>query len=77
MTTKPFLPHSAEKILEDEFLAVRSRLLDIATVLDRIRRAPGSVFEDERSEKLCQAFHILADDTPHKAEQIQLLFSYR
>jgi hypothetical protein len=66
---------TAEKILDDQFLEVRSRLIDIAAVLDRLRRAPGSVESDVRLEKIRQALRILAGDNENKAEQIQLLFS--
>jgi hypothetical protein len=75
MTSKPLSPLTAERILDDEFLAVRSRLLDIAAILDRLQRAPGLISSDARLEKFRQAFQILAGDDPDKAEQIQLLFS--
>jgi hypothetical protein len=75
MTTKHLSPLTAVKILDEEFLGIRSRLIDIAAVLDRIRRAPGPVSDDARLEKIRQALQILADEVPNKAEQIQLLFS--
>ncbi|MBN2578091.1 MAG: hypothetical protein JXB10_03790 [Pirellulales bacterium] len=75
MTSKPHSPLNAEKILDDEYLAVRSRLLDIAAVLDRLERAPRSVSGDARLEKFRQAFQILAGGAPNKTEQVQLLFS--
>jgi hypothetical protein len=75
MTVKTFSPMTAEKILDDQFLDVRARLIDIAAVLDRLRRAQGSVAGDARLEMICQSLRILASDTPDKTEQIQLLFS--
>jgi hypothetical protein len=69
--------HSAEKVLDREFLGIRSKLIDLAASLDRIQRAPGSAADDPRVVKITQAARILAlaDQTPNRAEQIQLLFS--
>jgi hypothetical protein len=66
---------SASELFDREFLAFRSRLIDVAAALDRLRRAPGEVSGDARSEKIRQALQILIDEAPDKTEQIQMLFS--
>jgi hypothetical protein len=75
MIPKPNSALSAEKILDAEFLGIRSRLIDIAAVFDRLQRAPGSVSNDPRLDQFLQALEILAGSAPNKTEQIQLLFS--
>jgi len=68
-------PPAAAKLLDREFLDIRSKLIDLAASLDRIQRAAGSVSGDPRIDKIAQAARILAGRTPARAEQIQLLFS--
>lgn len=65
----------AQQILDHEFLDIRSRILDVASSLDRIQRAEGNVSNDDRMKKLDEALRIALTDNPHRAEQIQLLFS--
>ena len=65
----------AQQILDHEFLDIRSRILDVASSLDRIQRAEGDVADDERMKKLNEALQITLSDNPHRAEKIQLLFS--
>ena len=71
MTTSP----AAAKLLDREFLDIRSKLIDLAASLDRIQRAPGSVADDPRMDKITQALQILATSAPACTEQIQILFS--
>ena len=66
---------TASKLLDREFLGVRSKLIDLAASLDRVQRAPGSVAGDPRMEKITQAAQILAGKSSGRAEQIQMLFS--
>jgi hypothetical protein len=68
-------PLTATEVLDGEFLAMRSRLIDLAAVLDRIDRAEGAQIDDPRLEKIRQGLQILADKTTDRTEQIQLLFS--
>ncbi len=63
------------KILDQEFLGIRAKLIDLAASLDRMRRAVGPASEDPRMDKIRQAAEIIAGRSPNQAEQIQLLFS--
>ena len=65
----------AQQILDHEFLDIRSRILDVASSLDRIQRADGDVADDDRMKKLSEALQIALSSDPHRAEKIQLLFS--
>lgn len=65
----------ASEVLNREFLAIRSRLIDLAAALDRIDRAEGSIKADPRRAKIRQALELLGVDKPERAEQLQLLFS--
>ena len=68
-------PMAVTDVLDRECLEIRARLIDVAAALDRIDRAEGSVRGDPRLEKIRQAVQVLADDTPHRAERVQSLFS--
>jgi hypothetical protein len=65
----------AAKVLDREFLEIRSKLIDLAASMDRIQRAPGSVADDLRMNKISQALRILAGNAPEQAEQIEIVFS--
>lgn len=73
-------------ILQETFLTVRAKLLEIAATLDRIDRAEAGeskIEDDLRYLKLQQGIHLLLADTEtiknsaasSRAELIQLLFS--
>ncbi len=66
---------TAGELLDRELLGVRSRLIDLAAILDRIDRAEGSVADDPRLATVRESLHVLASDRPERAERIQLLFS--
>ena len=68
-------PLDASQILDEQFLAVRARVIDVAATLDRIDRADGRVDGDPRMIKLRQSFQELLDNGSGRAERIQLLFS--
>jgi len=74
VTTTP-LP--AAKALDSYFLEARSRLLDLAAILDRIGRGAGAsvVAPDPRLEKIHKALEVLQDQSGGRAERIQKLFS--
>lgn len=65
----------APLILDQEFLLLRAKTLEIAAGLDRIERAPGDVADDGRWQKLRRALEILLGPETNRAERIQLLFS--
>ncbi len=72
------LPSQPARIaLDSYFLEARARLLDLAAILDRISRAPGSaeVETDPRLVKVRQALEVLHDESNDRAERIQQLFS--
>jgi hypothetical protein len=68
-------PMTAAEVLDREFLAARSRLIDVAAALDRIARSEGTTDDDPRPRQLRRAAEILADTKADKAERLQLLFS--
>jgi len=61
--------------MEQEFLPLRAKILEIAAGLDRLDRAAGDGHRDSRRQRLEQAIQLLLDDAPSRAEQVQLLFS--
>jgi hypothetical protein len=70
-------PLPAERVLEQSFHEARSKLLDVAAILDRLNRGDGaaSAGSDARAQKLRQAVELLLGDAPNKAELLQQLFS--
>jgi len=64
-----------DQVLDQEFLPLRAKLLEIAATLDRIERAGGASDEDIRVEFIRQAISTLLRPDDDRAEQIQLLFS--
>lgn len=71
---------SADEIVDEVFLDVRAKLLEIAATLDRIDRAvkDDGELDDEseaRRQKLLQATEILLSDEADRAERLQHLFS--
>ena len=70
-------PLPADKTLDAYFLEARSKLLDLAAILDRIDRglAADAATKDVRYSQLRQALTILHRHDPGRAEQVQQLFS--
>jgi hypothetical protein len=70
-------PLSSGAALETFFLEARSKLLDLAAILDRIGRgaAVSAVEDDPRLAKIRQALEVLHDQSGGRAERIQKLFS--
>lgn len=62
-------------VLDEEFLPLRAKILEIAAGLDRLDRAAGKWPGDNRHERLEHAIRLLLDDEPTRAERVQLLFS--
>ncbi len=65
----------SKQILDQEFLQIRARILEVGAALDRIERAAGDVSKDNRMTLIRDALRIAASRDPHRAERIQLLFS--
>jgi hypothetical protein len=74
MTVSP-LPST--KALDNYFLEARSKLLDLAAILDRIGRGrdASATEKDPRLEKIRQALEVLHDRSGGRAERIQRIFS--
>ena len=73
---------SATAVLDESFLEVRAKLLEVAADLDRIDRAASLVAplaEDAaaRRELIDEATRLLLEAGPERAAALQLLFSQR
>lgn len=70
-------PLPAPAALDAYFLEARSKLLDLAAILDRIDRGGGaaSVAEDPRLLKIGRALEVIADRSTARAERVQKIFS--
>jgi hypothetical protein len=70
-------PLPAAKALDAYFLEARSKLLDLAGILDRIGRGPESATaeRDPRLDRIRQALEVLHDRSGGRAERIQQIFS--
>ena len=70
-------PLPAAKALDAYFLEARSKLLDLAAILDRIGRGAGAAAaaKDPRLAKVQQALEVLRDETEGRAERVQRIFS--
>ena len=66
---------TSEAVLDQEYLPVRAKILEIAASLDRIGRAADDVADVPRLEQLLVAIQSLLEDEPGRAERVQLLFS--
>jgi hypothetical protein len=75
--TPSLAPLSADRALDTFFLEARSKLLDIAAILDRIQRGEAAVEldSDPRLDKIRQALRILLEGGSASAERIQQVFS--
>ena len=63
------------EVLEQEFLPIRAKILEVASALDRLDRASGSVASDARRAQVQAAIQVLLRPEDDRAEQIQLIFS--
>jgi hypothetical protein len=61
--------------LDREFLGIRCRLIELAAALDRIDRAGDSAAGDPRTAQIRRSLEVLAGGGPHRAEQVQMVFS--
>jgi hypothetical protein len=70
-------PLPAAKALDSYFLEARSKLLDLAAILDRIGRGEGAstTARDPRLDKIRQGLEILLDPSGGRAERVQKVFS--
>ena len=70
-------PLPAARALDQYFLEARSRLLDVAAILDRIGRGfdSGTAAADPRLARIRAAVEVLLAGESNRAEQIQAIFS--
>ena len=70
-------PLAAAEALERYFLEARSKLLDLAAILDRIDRGAdvSGLDGDSRLDRIQQAIRRLGEAGPDRAADIQDLFS--
>ncbi len=70
-------PLPAPQALDAYFLEARSKLLDLAAILDRIGRGAdaASAAADPRMQKLRAALELLLSRSEGRAEGVQQLFS--
>jgi hypothetical protein len=62
-------------VLEQEFLPIRAKLLEIAAALDRFDRCEGMNHADPRLQRIHAAIEVLRKSEGDRAEQLQLVFS--
>jgi hypothetical protein len=78
-----FSPHArtlamnAAPAIEQEFLPLRAKLLEVAAALDRLDRVGGADARDPRMAKIHEAIELLLESNGDRAEQAQLVFSRR
>ena len=76
MSTKTNLSErSAERIVSDEFMIARAKIVELAATLDRIERANGQVDDSKQMQLLANGMQILCDDEVEKTKRVQLLMS--
>jgi hypothetical protein len=68
-------PLPAAELLNNEFIEIRARLLQVAAALDRIDRAEGDVSRDKRRLDLDRAIGSLTETRFDRAERLQRIFS--
>lgn len=68
-------PLTAADFLDEEFLIVRAKILEVAAALDRLDRGDGDVSQDPRLERLRRSLAELSSAKPDRAERIQRIFS--
>lgn len=70
-------PLSAPKALDAYFLEARSKLLDLAAILDRIDRGAeaATAVADPRLAQIRRAFEVLRQPAGGRAERVQRIFS--
>jgi hypothetical protein len=66
---------TARHVFDQEFLAVRAKLLEVAAALDRVDRSEGSLDNDLRRTQIQAAIQVLLRPDDDRAEQVQLIFS--
>jgi hypothetical protein len=66
---------NSNDVLEQEFLPIRAKLLEVAASLDRLDRASGNLGSESRRRQISAAIELLLSSVDDRAEQVQLIFS--
>ena len=71
---------TADRILDETFLEVRAKLLEVAATLDRIDRSaddgsPLSASQSAKRDQIDEAIQICLSEGADRAERLQKLFS--
>ncbi len=66
---------SAPDVLQREFLTIRSHLIDLAALLDRVDRGDGPWRDDPRAVQVIQSLQALTAAEPGRAEKLLQIFS--
>ena len=69
------MPRSASEVLDQEFLQIRAKILEIAAFFDRLAEAEASDVNPSQLALLRSGCEILNDSDEDKAARVQLLFS--
>jgi hypothetical protein len=72
-TSRRLPPKSARAVVEQGFIPVRAKLIDLAAFLDRVERHGAA--DDFRCEALRRAARLLIDGKPERARRILESFS--
>ena len=69
-------PKSGTGLIDEYFIENRTRLLEVASYLDRLDRSGESgLRKDFRMRAFREALAVLCEDEPGRVERIQMIFS--
>ena len=69
-------PLTQQQLIDEYFMEVRAKILDVAAFLDRMDRSVDHNAEDDfRMVAMRQALQALCADTPGRVYDIQMIFS--
>ncbi|RMF39299.1 MAG: hypothetical protein D6753_14120 [Planctomycetota bacterium] len=69
------MPRTVGQVLDQEFLQVRAKILELAAFFDRLELAEPGAVDQRQLALLQQGCAILNDDEGEKAKRVQMLFS--
>lgn len=68
-------PKSGTGLIDEYFIENRTRLLEVASYLDRLDRSGDAVGSDFRMRAFREALEVLCSDSSERVERIQMIFS--
>lgn len=69
------MTRTASDVLDQEFLQIRAKILEIGAFFDRLVAAEGSPIDESKLALLKEACRLLCEADSERAAQIQLHFS--